>query len=178
MGVTDTGSGWRVGCDNCDAELNPSDMVLVWRSQRNSTLGPSSVQARGCEGCIDAALKEEFAQRGASVSFALRSLRGEPLHLRETECHYCGRKMVFVTETKYNTPYTRRAYCSDACRDASGERVKRERAARHRVVCEVCATLFISTRNDARTCSPACRQKAYRQRSRCVRTLRMGLEDV
>jgi len=32
--------------------------------------------------------------------------------------------------------------------------------------CEVCGEQFTATRRDAKTCSPACKQKAYRQRQK------------
>ena len=50
-------------------------------------------------------------------------------------------------------------YCSPACHHAA--RLVRPIA----VVCTVYGKTFIAPRSDARTCSPACRQKAYRQRN-------------
>jgi phage N-6-adenine-methyltransferase len=46
----------------------------------------------------------------------------------------------------------------------------RERA-RHRVKCRVCCTRFRPVRVDARTCSPSCRQKAYRRRLSVTETV-------
>ena len=63
---------------------------------------------------------------------------------------------------------TRRGrFCSDACRYAYHNRKRHLRtAANWDKVCEVCGEEFVATRIDTKTCSPACRQKAYRQRAR------------
>jgi hypothetical protein len=73
-------------------------------------------------------------------------------------CEWCGR--VFHARAHW------RIYCTPACRQASAVRTYYET---HRQVaptsrtCEVCGRSF-TARSDARTCSNACRQKAYRQR--------------
>src|SRR3954453_18885043 len=40
----------------------------------------------------------------------------------------------------------------------------RRKAVLPKVRCSTCRTPFVPSRSDARTCSPACRQKAYRRR--------------
>ena len=67
-------------------------------------------------------------------------------------CKTCKRPVYYAKRT--NLP----RYCSPACHHAA--RLVRPIA----VVCTVCGKAFIAPRIDARTCSPACRQKAYRQR--------------
>jgi len=94
----------------------------------------------------------------------MRQLRGKPMTVRSAECHGCGRPLAVVTESEYRTPYRKIAYCSEACRDDRRERAKRERAALDRKVCEACGEPFEPTRSDAKTCSPACRQRLYRLR--------------
>jgi hypothetical protein len=158
VGVTDTGSGLRVSCDNCDCYLEPQDAVVVWRRQISADLVKTTVQVRGCSDCVDDALVKEFQSRPFTLDRALRMLSAARIHARIAECGHCGREMVFIKETKYSTPYSRRAYCSDYCRENS------KRANTAWVVCETCKTSFTPTRRDAKTCSPACRQKAYRQR--------------
>ncbi len=45
--------------------------------------------------------------------------------------------------------------------------IRNERAAKSREkVCEVCGEEFTATRRDAKMCSSACKQKAYRRRAR------------
>lgn len=160
MGFVDTGSGFVFECDNCRAYLEEDDPVVVWRKRGQP--GPTGVkvtaQTRGCENCADAAIAKEFS-RGVSLNSALRMIRNkERIHARQTWCEHCGRTMYFITETKYKGDYARVAYCSDYCREAKRGKI------REPVTCTVCFTSFIPKRRDAKTCSPACKQKAYRMR--------------
>jgi hypothetical protein len=74
-------------------------------------------------------------------------------------CENCKRP-VHLRQTRR----VRRVVCSDGCRKALYRaqyfRRKGSRARR----CDVCGEVFTQTRSDAKTCSPACRQKAYRRR--------------
>jgi predicted nucleic acid-binding Zn ribbon protein len=56
------------------------------------------------------------------------------------------------------------AFCSDRCRWTYHNRLRGARMAARRGnrVCEVCGEHFTPKRMDAKTCSPACRQKKYR----------------
>jgi hypothetical protein len=57
-------------------------------------------------------------------------------------------------------------FCSDRCRWTFHNRRRSQRtAAKREKACEICGKQFTSARNDAKTCSKACRQKAYRQRT-------------
>lgn len=57
-------------------------------------------------------------------------------------------------------------FCSERC--ANADRTERRRLSRERhrarCLCAACGEQFTSPRSDARYCSPACRQKAYRDR--------------
>jgi hypothetical protein len=57
-------------------------------------------------------------------------------------------------------------HCTIACREADRNAKRREarRDARAGICCDVCGQPFEAPRSDARYCSPACRQKAYRRR--------------
>jgi hypothetical protein len=74
-------------------------------------------------------------------------------------CEWCGR--VFHARAHW------RVYCTPECRQAVASRSYYET---HRQValtshtCEVCDRSFTPSRSDAKTCSSACRQKAYRSR--------------
>ena len=75
-------------------------------------------------------------------------------------CESCGRPV------HYRPSYRRRhVLCSSRCAwlAASKRRSATTGAARHKA-CAVCGTVFDPPRADARYCSPACRQRAYRQR--------------
>ena len=63
-----------------------------------------------------------------------------------------------------------RTLCSGPCRRAYHKQVRKEKRAEERKkVCEVCGEEFTATRRDAKTCSKACKQKAYRWRNKEVR---------
>ena len=69
---------------------------------------------------------------------------------------------------EYYTICNFRKYCSDACcAVAKAKRVEeRKQAHRSEHICKVCGKAFSSKRTDARYCSNACRQKAYRRGER------------
>jgi hypothetical protein len=82
-------------------------------------------------------------------------------------CDSCGR-VVYESEFRSNRSHH---YCCDTCRrrhqSAHGAAVGRECRAKARGPsrpCIVCGEHFETGRNDARYCSPGCRQKAYRRR--------------
>jgi hypothetical protein len=75
-------------------------------------------------------------------------------------CDACGRPV----HNLYST-YRRLTFCSEVCqtkaRAAQARNTRRE--ARGSQTCEGCSKIFNSTRTDARFCSVACKQRAYRQ---------------
>jgi hypothetical protein len=97
----------------------------------------------------------------------LVSGRGKPartipeVNVHRWDCAGCGRQVVFGMSPHQ---YRKRVYCSDECREAYARTAKHKRSAPHECSCEVCGTEFVAKRSDAKTCSPACRQKAYRRR--------------
>jgi hypothetical protein len=98
----------------------------------------------------------------------LTSGTGKPMRIvpaitvRNWECEGCGRAVIFGM-SQAQEPYRKYAFCSDACRAKPAQ--ERRGASLHEKVCEACGTGFTSKRSDARTCSPACRQKAHRKRA-------------
>ncbi len=79
-------------------------------------------------------------------------------------CEGCRRVVVF--RTTWGMWHRRRyVFCSKRCQWTHHNTVRNERNARAREkVCEVCEAPFTASRRDARTCSPACKQRAYRLR--------------
>ncbi len=76
------------------------------------------------------------------------------------DCATCGRR---VHQAYHEWPGRARRYCQGECAElAALERARVDRAQRQ---CEGCAEPFIPRRGDSRYCTPACRQKAYRQRT-------------
>jgi hypothetical protein len=148
----------RGTCENCNATLGTRDACFAWYERRRGDLPLSAgyVLKRGCEACAEEAIRTEYDSRPFSVRMALGLLNGGKLHARGGFCERCFRVVVVCTQTKYpGEDYERVIYCSNACRDARPEREK---------VCAVCDKAFTAKRSDQKTCSPACRQKAYRQR--------------
>jgi hypothetical protein len=97
---------------------------------------PSSVEhAAVCGGCV---LPREETQ---------------PHH--ESACEGCGLKLHVPVD------FTHRVVCSHRCSSRVKRRLRREAM---RGVCQVCGREFKTTRMDALTCSPQCRQRRYRQR--------------
>jgi hypothetical protein len=80
-------------------------------------------------------------------------------------CEGCGRPLVVIG---WDYIYRKRRVCCDYCRGLAVAREKRERRtdARAGRTCGQCNEVIDASRNDARYCSSACRQKAYRQRHR------------
>jgi hypothetical protein len=75
-------------------------------------------------------------------------------------CAACGRAV-------YRRARRRRArvvVCCYKCRWSWQRQDQRRRQETRRRPCPVCGRDFVPPRSDARTCSPACRQKAYRRR--------------
>jgi hypothetical protein len=81
----------------------------------------------------------------------------------ERPCDACGRPVVWRATGRDR--YRRHVFCCERCRWTYHNGVRNERNARAREkVCEVCGEGFTATRRDAKTCSPPCKQKAYRRR--------------
>lgn len=82
-------------------------------------------------------------------------------------CAFCERVMVFPLSVRE----MRRSFCSESCSRAYHGRLRKERRTEDRKkVCEVCGGAFVATRKDAKTCSPKCKQRAYRERHRNSRS--------
>jgi hypothetical protein len=74
-------------------------------------------------------------------------------------CEHCGRPVGVLPG--------RRTFCSDRCTWSWYNAQRNARTAVERLArpqCRGCGKRFIQTRSDATTCSPACRQRVYRQR--------------
>jgi hypothetical protein len=89
-------------------------------------------------------------------------------------CAHCERPMV----SRLKLSELGNVFCSYPCKRAYYDRLREEKKAEKRKnektaekrkkVCEVCSEEFTATRQDAKTCSPGCKQKAYRRRKREV----------
>jgi hypothetical protein len=157
VSVTDMGVTHGT-CENCNATLGTRDTCFAWYSYKPGDVpgGGRYLLRRGCSDCAEEAIQAEYDSRPFSLRMALGLLSGGQLHARDGFCERCTRPVLVLTQTKYpGEDYERVIYCSNACRDAKPEREK---------VCAVCDKAFTAKRSDQKTCSAACRQKAYRQR--------------
>jgi hypothetical protein len=105
-----------------------------------------------CEECAPAYRKREVKDRSYLSRFA------------EMTCATCNRTVV-VKKSGRGARRWAAAFCCERCQWTFYNTERNERAARTREkTCEACGEAFTATRRDAKTCSPACKQKAYRLR--------------
>ena len=85
------------------------------------------------------------------------------VHWVSGSCAMCGRPVHFRRDRRRRE----HVFCCHRCAWtwANKARGAREAVVRSRKVCAVCGNPFQPNRTDGTTCKPACRQKAYRQRS-------------
>jgi hypothetical protein len=83
-------------------------------------------------------------------------------------CAHCERPMVM----RLKPSELGRTFCSRPCQQTYHNQLRKEKRTEERTrVCEVCGEQFVA-RRDAKTCSPKCKQKAYRRRKREVKESR------
>jgi hypothetical protein len=80
-----------------------------------------------------------------------------PNYWYEGACETCARTVF--KEGRY---MRRHFFCGRGCDEVYWSRSRRKPKAKK--TCEVCDKEFTAKRVDTKTCSPACKQKAYRQR--------------
>ena len=161
MSVTDVGTVPRTPCGH---EIGPDDPIYLWYETKVYGYSFGNSIHRGCLNCAEEAL----SRPPATLRSALRVIGGVERHVLRDSCPECGR-VVIVIRAEAPPRGRRRAayYCSEKCSHTRRLRTAREERARARSkVCEVCAQAYTATRRNAETCSPACRQRAYRQRRR------------
>jgi hypothetical protein len=76
----------------------------------------------------------------------------------ESPCQGCGRGVIYQVNLRRRI----HVFCCDHCESVYRWRLKKTQ--REIPSCETCNQPFSSKRADAKHCSPACKQKAYRQR--------------
>ncbi len=156
-------------CAKCGKALEDGETVYakcrvyagMWGSL-TSHPGPHLVPASVCEGCAPKWMSQpktfnEYTINGRTVRV--------PEHGRvgERPCSTCERPVVYkLTRRGY---HNRHVFCSYRCQYTYHNRRRSQRDEHLRQkVCEVCSEEFTATRAHAKTCSPACKQKAYRRR--------------
>jgi hypothetical protein len=141
---------WRDGrlCATCGTELG--DDATLWRYRTRSLTPPH------CERC---AQKWLWVVRQRSWCAFLGPIA----------CKGCGRPVHFTATTQ---AMLLRTVCSERCSAIAHNADRRaKRAPARQRTCTNCGQPFVA-RRDARTCSRACRQRAYRQRQAAATTAR------
>jgi hypothetical protein len=149
---------WAMPCSGCYRDLEPGEPVW-WRPH----LQPGRV------------VPSRLTQSGLAITSGngpvCRSCAGNPAdessYRGGVPCVGCARPVYW--SPRINGGARRRrslAYCHEYCLWDHYNRRRSEAAAELRLKdCATCGERFEATRRDAVTCSPACRQKAYRRRA-------------
>lgn len=144
-------------CPNCNRPMQP-DMPVFFIACDEVLRAFKPV----CERCFEDLARTFRNPYGGDVDRVKHALLHEwkRKSFVETSCVGCGRP-VWKLPRKGNP----RVFCSGKC---SAGFYRRMALQRRQVACSVCGnTIADNRRGDVRYCSPACRQKAYRQRTRC-----------
>jgi hypothetical protein len=170
-------------CTECGGEIGDSDPVYRLRVSRPSVVGGMSNGLETfCEACAygDASRVDRyvgFSLRRAMKMLAVQDAGGSQKEISRAGygrdlifdfCPICNRKVVTDT-TKRDDPDSDNPRIFLYCCEAHAKRHhntfmrRKPKSARE---CEVCGEEFKAKRVDARICSAACKQKAYRQRKK------------
>ena len=128
-------------CSRCDAPFGTDDVLYMVCRDEIMDSRPANVPV--CEECLT----------------EVDQARRQDEHARPVRCKGCGRQMIACVKQ------FRKSYCSTRCYMAAWQRRTRSTRPRPTAIC-ICRKRFKPTRSDARYCSDACRQKAYRVRRR------------
>ena len=151
-------------CEECEVEIGPA--APLWRIWSRVPTAPYRGRwclVTHCEPC-GRELRERFGRRIDLPNGRILYI-GDRRYWLETECEECERQLVFGVVGR-----RRRLFCCRRCanrlrvRPHNARRAERRAAAREGLTCAVCDTTFNPSRSDARYCSAACRQRAYRRR--------------
>lgn len=142
-------------CSKCGRGLKTDEAVyiaVVWAGHRPLTGTYGRHYGPVCEGCAPPYMKGEGRYYNPRID-----------RCEQRSCDTCERPVVWKSSRR--DYYRRHVFCSERCQWSYYNTARNERAAHAREkVCEVCNETFTAARRDAKTCSSACKQKAYRRR--------------
>jgi hypothetical protein len=157
-------------CGGCGRALSDGETVYakvrvyagMWGSLTPRP-GPRFEAVSVCKGCapkyMSTPLSSSFETQIDAKGSTVRTYYDAGV--AEMPCATCQRPVRHERTTRWQP----RVYCCYRCEYTYHNRRRSERDEHLRQkVCEVCAEGFTATRAHAKTCSPACKQKAYRQR--------------
>jgi hypothetical protein len=128
--------------------------------------GPRFEDVSVCERCAPKWMAEpkeynEYTIAGKTVRIANNR------NFVEQPCDTCERPVVYERTRRHGYYPGNRVFCCYRCQYTYNNQRRSKRRQRLREkVCEVCGEEFTATRTHAKTCSGACKQKAYRRRQR------------
>jgi len=152
-------------CTTCDAPIGPDELVIRSKVVRRPHGERRGYGTTYIPECFDCGLNLDFSTASASdlgrsfrragFDSAINWLRdGETTAkdvflalYRPTRCERCDRPLYLPRMDRRVAPV-----CHAACQE------------RREYVCATCEEAFEPSRSDAKYCSPACRQRAYRER--------------
>jgi len=157
-------------CGGCGRALKDGETVYakcrvyagMWGSLTPHP-GPRFENVSVCEGCapkyMSAPLSSSFETQIDAKGSTVRMYYDADV--AEMPCATCQRPVRHKRTARWQP----RVYCCYRCEYTYHNRRRSELDEHLRQkVCEVCSEEFTATRSHAKTCSPACKQKAYRQR--------------
>jgi hypothetical protein len=129
-------------CRKCGGEIGPKAAVYYARKRTTGWFGYGFRAEAVCKDC-----------------------RGGDSYDEGAPCYVCSRRVYLEKGARHDAL---RVFCSPHCKiKFYGARDKdRRMKARWNLRCAVCKRKFTPDRADAKFCSSACKQKAYRQRSK------------
>jgi hypothetical protein len=175
---TVTETGWLLALAKFTIDAN-AEVAATPEYQRILTAIETAGICAQCGGVI--AENEDIYV--VQVAIPMRSMFGDAVTERAPVCARCAEAHTFghamycpacQRVVHYEHDHDQTGACSGPCRraiDAKRKRLNRarERQCRLSHICETCAAKFTPTRSDARYCSNACRQDAYRKRKLSAR---------
>ncbi len=153
-------------CEQCSRKLRADEPAVVrgWTrmvgiaTYTDGTQGLYTfVKDHGAR-CVGCANLRRVSERVWQFVFEYKGRERAATLYREEPCAECGRPTIRFQQ-HFNRKHT---FCCEPCEVAFHNH--RRRKPKEEKVCEVCGEEFTANRADAKTCSPACKQKAYRRR--------------
>jgi hypothetical protein len=126
--------------------------------------GPRYEKVTACKGCAPEWMTEPKAYNEYTIGDRRVRIPASQ-RVDERPCSTCGRPVVYELTRRYYPG--RPVFCCYRCQYTyhNRRRSAREQHLREKV-CEVCSKEFTATKAHAKTCSAACKQKAYRTRKK------------
>ena len=155
-------------CKECAAERNAKAKAQFMRAtEAKATAEVCAKCGRTIQEDEPITVRKVFAGRGYSVAAVCKECANVEKAL---PCYWCERPVAMDYEL-FASRNRSGIFCCDRCRSKWHNRRHSaiRKANRQRYLaktCEVCAKEFTAKRVDTKTCSAACKQKAYRDRGR------------